>query len=122
MTTKLDNTGNMARRALAYKDNASLRQALAQVTPSAMQTLLGAIQHAGSLEEIEIVIRYQQARERRKWSGALVEQILQDLRTSAEGEPTDQTRANVAARQLGLIARVQRAVSEDSRDREENDR
>lgn len=110
---ELLNRGRLAERALAYREQPELRSALASVPPAAMQTLLGAVQRAASLAEIEIVIRYQQARAQKDWSLKLVEQIWKDLKTSADSVSGDREKARAATDQLSLIARVHRVVRGD---------
>lgn len=116
--------GAMAQRALVYLNDAALSRQLARMNRAAVQTLLGAVQRATSMDEIEIILRYQQARAR--WDRELVERLLRDMRTSAEGakgQPGDmyEVRARLAAEQLSLIARVHRVVIEQAGGHKEED-
>lgn len=110
--TRTESTGPQAKRALKYLEDAKLKAPLSQLNATAMQTLLGAVQRAGSLDEIEIILRYQQARDPRGWAAALVDQLLADLRVSAEKVTEDKDKVKAAAQQLGLIARVHRVVED----------
>ena len=102
-----------ARRALDLYESDKLRPALVQVDPSQMRTVLSALERAGSYAEAEIVLRYQSARLRDKWSNELVEKLLALFREAAElggaGDGRDdELGARAIARQFGLIVRVHR--------------
>ena len=121
---------DLARRALDLYRNDSLRKAFAGVDPTQMRTLLAAFEQAGSLEEQEIVLRYQAARQRDKWDPKLVDKLLELCRdagkgverASAGGDP-DERKAREAARQLGFIVRMHRvAVADAETKRGEGDR
>lgn len=113
--TESHGSGAQAQRALRYLNEDQLKRPLSQLNTTAMQTLLGAVQRAGSLEEIEIVLRYQQARDPRAWPRELVDPLLKDMKTSAEGHALDRDKVKAAATQLALIARVQRVVEDPER-------
>ena len=108
----------LARRALdLYKDGA-LKKAFVGVDPTQMRTLYAAFEQAGSLDEQEIVLRYQAARLRDKWDPKLVEKLLALSREAgkAVGAGADESsQAQAAARQLGLIVRVHRVAHEESK-------
>lgn len=112
--------GNMARSALALLRDEAMLKALRSIDPTAMKTLLAAATQSGSLEEIEVVFRYQAAKFRDRWDEKLVEKLLEILRAAAKDEKEDGRRARAAAEQLGFVARIhkvayeQRAVAERS--------
>src|SRR5207247_2435272 len=71
-----------ARRANEFVKSSQIREALKALDPTALRTLLGAAANASCLDEVLILLRYQQGRDRVKWPDALVtglEKQLQDL-------------------------------------------
>jgi hypothetical protein len=114
----------MARRALDMVD----KSGLASIDVTAMRTLLAAASQAGSAEEIEIIVRYQQARFRDRWDGAFIDQLLAVLKevgdaakTDAATDDKDSAAAKAIADQLGLIARVHRFAIEKKRAKNDRD-
>ena len=110
--------GDMARAALGLLEDNKKRRALAGVDPSSVRTLLAAAQQACSLEELEIILRYQQARLRGGWTEEVVGAISMACTKAADAICTgdlstadaDRARACAAAEQLALIARVHRVA------------
>jgi hypothetical protein len=121
---------SMAERALKLLDEPHKGQ-LAKVKRAGLRTLLGAVQRAGSLEEIEIVLRYQQTRSQERGSredGELTVDLMRHLmelfKTAArERGGSDLQQAQAAAEQFSLIARVHTVVTagEQRRGAQEDD-
>jgi hypothetical protein len=102
----------MARSALALLRDDTMRKALGTIDATAMKTLLAAATQSSSLEEIEVVFRYQAARFRDRWDGAVIDKLLDLLRTAAKDEKGDEKRARLAAEQLGFVAKVHKVALE----------
>lgn len=106
----------LARRALDLYEDRAFKRALVGVDPTQMRTLYAAFEKACSLDEQEIVLRYQAARLRDKWDPKLVEKLLALFRLAAKEAGGDEgERARAAARQLGLIVRVHRIACEEGK-------
>ena len=105
----------MAKAALRLLDEGEPRDVLAQLDPTAMRTLLAVAQGASSLEEIELVLQYQQARFKR-WHPNTAKVLIDLLRWATrdvrgDDERADRRRAEFAAQQLGLIARAHKVIA-----------
>ncbi|MBX3274756.1 MAG: hypothetical protein KF729_31110 [Sandaracinaceae bacterium] len=117
------NQADMARRALDLYKEGSLRSAFVAVDPTQMRTVLAAFEQAGSLEEQEVVLRYQAARLREKWDGKLVDRLLELCRKAGEGvertagQDADEPKARAAAQQLGFIVRMHKVAHEEEASR-----
>lgn len=118
MTTR----GDMARSALALLQDEAMRAALAKVDPTAMKNLLAAATQSGSLDEVEVVFRYQVARFREEWQEQLEQRILKLLRDAAKDEKDDEARARAAAEQFGFIARIHKVVKAAQQGQASSDR
>lgn len=113
----------MAKQALAFLDDQKLKPLLGDVGRAGIQTLLGAVQRAGSLEEIEIVLRYQAARSREgsrpgedgRYHPELERHLVTLLRAASGKETDPAIQARAAADQLAMIARVHRVITADAR-------
>lgn len=110
----------MAKQALALMEHTKLGPALSEVTRAGIQTLLGAVQRAGSLEEIEIVLRYQAARSREanrsedgRYHADLEKRLLELLYAAGKPAKTAREQAAAAGEQLAMIARVHRILTAD---------
>lgn len=120
--------GEMARNALALLHDDSVKAAFAKTDPTAVRTLLAAAQQVGSVEELELVMRYQQSRlGRDHWDEAVVKKLLELVRKAADGEDVagrpkpeaERQQAEAAARQLALVARAHRVAYEARRGAED---
>jgi hypothetical protein len=114
----------LAKRANEFVKNTQIRTALTALDPTALRTLLGAAANASCLDEVLILLRYQQGRDRVKWPEALVtgiEKQLQDLvevatrKTSAPDEP-DAAEAMLATQWLGFLVQIHRFHYEAARE------
>lgn len=102
----------MARRALELLQKEE--RALGSVTTSGIKTLMGAIRHAVCLEEVDLLLRYQQARDPEKWTARLVQGLWDCFRECAEGCTTDEEKVAAVRDQLGYIAWAQRVAESRS--------
>lgn len=121
--TESHGSGAQAQRALRYLNEDQLKRPLSQLNTTAMQTLLGAVQRAGSLEEIEIVLRYQAARSREanrsedgRYQPDLEKRLLKLLSDAGQGKSGARQQAEAAAEQLAMIARVHRIITAEKKD------
>ncbi|MBX3249961.1 MAG: hypothetical protein KF901_22475 [Myxococcales bacterium] len=108
---KVDDNAELARTALEIYRDRELKQALAKVDRTQMRTVHAAFAQAGSIDEQEIVLRYQAGRFRDKWDPKLVERLLKVTRAAGEAMAGDsRAKAELAARQLGFIVRLHTVV------------
>jgi hypothetical protein len=116
---------SLARRANRFVDNREIRDALVALDPSALRTLLGAAASASCLDEVLILLRYQQGRDRGKWRDVLVtgiEKQLQELVAEAkkkERAPVDDpdaAEAALATAWLGFLVQIHRFYFEAARE------
>ena len=114
----------LAKSANRFVENASMREALTALDPTALRTLLGAAANASCLDEVLILLRYQQGRDRAKWRDLLVagmEKELKDLVSNAKkdrAEPSepDAAEALLATAWLGFLVQIHRYHYEAARE------
>ena len=117
----------IAKSAKRFGDAPPMREALKGLDPTALRTLLGAATNATCLEEVQILLRYQQGRDRVKWSDALVTGMEKELSAvfdtvkanrHATGEPEelDQAAALTATAWLGFLVQIHRYLYEAARE------
>jgi len=109
-----------AQAAVKLLDDRKHRDVLATIDSSAMQNLQAVAQAASSLDEIVLVIQYQQARMRR-WDASAGKLLIDLVRSAAEGiqgedDEAERSKALAAAEQLGLVARAHKVISEEARE------
>lgn len=114
----------LAKRANEFVKNAQIRAALTGLDPTALRTLLGAATNASCLDEVLILLRYQQGRDRTKWPDVLVtglEKQLQEIvdvakrKTESPDDP-DAAEAMLAAQWLGFLVQIHRFHYEAARE------
>jgi len=113
----------LARSARQFADETQIREALAALDPSALRTLLGAASSASCLDEVLILLRYQQGRDRAKWRDVLVAGIEKQLLAAAkvhagtdEPDQPDQAEALLATTWLGFLVQIHRFYFEAGRE------
>jgi len=115
-----------ARAAVKLLDDGKQRDVLATIDSSAMRNLQAVAQAASSLDEIVLVIQYQQARQhqqaKRRWDAKAGKLLIDLVRAAAEGisgddDESERSKALAAAEQLGLVARAHKVISEEARER-----
>jgi hypothetical protein len=114
----------LAKRANEFVKNAQIREALTSLDPTALRTLLGAAANASCLDEVLILLRYQQGRDRVKWRDVLVaglEKQLQELvevatRRTETPADLDAAGAMLATAWLGFLVQIHRFHYEAARE------
>lgn len=113
-----------AREAVSFLEKGKGREVLSTISKTGMRNLVSVAQAASSLDEIELTIRYQQARSGEKknerWHPETSEVLINVIRKAAQGVQGDsdeahRARALAAAEVLGLIARAHRVIHEQNR-------
>lgn len=109
-----------ARAAVELLDDPKKRDVLGTIDSSAMRNLQAVAQGASSLDEIVLVIQYQQAR-MKGWESSAGKLLIDLVRAAAEeiegeDDEAERSRALAAAEQLGLVARAHKVISEQARD------
>jgi hypothetical protein len=103
-------------------EDVSAKKALGELNPTALRNLFSAANEASCLEEVLILLRYQQGRDPRQWPEALVNGIVTrmeqavknaglDSRLAADGD-RDRAASLIAARFLSSVVRLQRYLHE----------
>lgn len=78
----------LARRAWAFAEREDIKRSLVLLEPTALRTLLGAALDASCLLEIQMLLRYQQGRDKGKWA-AIVPGLETELNEAVKAAPWD---------------------------------
>lgn len=114
----------LAKRAWQFVERQEIKGALVGIDPTALRTLLVAASNATCIEEIFIVFRYQQGRDRDRWKEDLVAALLKELKDEVVGKSRkdhplgdrrDRAEALLIASFLGFLVRLHRYHYEAAR-------
>jgi hypothetical protein len=114
----------LAKSANRFVENAAVREALTALDPTALRTLLGAAANASCLDEVLILLRYQQGRDRVKWRDVLVAGMEKELKELVENakkgraapDEPDAAEALLATSWLGFLVQIHRYHYEAARE------
>ncbi|WP_437952604.1 hypothetical protein WME98_19230 [Sorangium sp. So ce296] len=95
----------LAKRAWSFAEKQEIKSKLARMEPTAIRTLLGATIQASCLLEVQMLLRYQQGRDKDKWDAGLVSSLeseLTELVSKAEVSSLPEGDRDLASVQLAV--------------------